>query len=128
MDNERHAIETAPKGYFLADNGEAIKKSCEACTYISDERGDYAMYPYWVCDHVPSANNLPNFPFKNGCKQFFPHYIYTVDWEAEARKVEEESNLCKHLSHGKCFAHQKCEYAEDVTDDYPKCGKAPAAK
>lgn len=89
MDNERHAVETAKDGYFLADNGEQIKKCCEHCTYISDESGEYSTRSYWVCVHSESmagVNNLKNFPFKNGCKHFDPHFIFLVDWEAEAKK------------------------------------------
>lgn len=126
MDNERHAIETAPSGYFLANNGEAIKKSCETCTFYYHYQ-EYSIHEIG-CEFNDGENGmqfLATFPFKNGCKHFDPHYIYLVDWEVEAQKMEAESGVCKHLSYGKCFAWTGCESMVPEEGDYPKCSKAP---
>ena len=90
LSEDKVVVEIAQPGYFLADNGEQIKKCCEHCAYVSDESADYSLVVYWVCDHSEKmfgVVNLKNFPFKNGCKHFEPNPIFTVDWDAEARKL-----------------------------------------
>lgn len=121
MDNERHAIDTPPKGYALAFNGELIKRSCEACIHFFD----FAEYQYheYTCDFDERLQNLKYFPFKNGCKNFELHWTFTVDWDEEARKSDAEREICQHLSHGKCFSSLPCHSAVVVENDHPKCTK-----
>lgn len=129
MDNERHAIETfkkAPQGYVLAFNGEPIKKSCETCAYIYDDSDSYQP-AWWCCDWnngEHSIDCLPTFPFKNGCKHFELHHVYTVDWDLEAREMDAERDICQYLSNGWCFKfNPECESAIPQERGYPACEK-----
>lgn len=137
MDNERHAIETAhnsapkpPAGYALAFNGEQIKKSCETCSFLFDDSGEYASRPWWACNWNNGNNGMGNlmyFPFKNGCKHFELHHTYTVDWETEALRMEEDRKICKHLSSGYCLKNfnSDCPEAIDVAGaGHKACEKA----
>lgn len=129
MDNERHAIEAAapPAGYALAFNGEHIKKSCKTCGYLSED-GEYSNV-FLICNHNDGDNpmqNLPGFPFKNGCKHFNLHFGYTVDWEAEDRRMSAEYAICQHLSHGKCYSYgwEECEHSTPIDKYTRECKRA----
>lgn len=128
--NEQPAQNSAPEplaGYALAFDGEPIKKSCEPCGdyYHYQEYSNHEYGCNWN-DGNNSMQNLPNFPFKNGCKHFSLHYGYTIDWEAEAKRDDAEHAICQYLGRGKCYSHcwQNCDSAV-VVDEYTRdCKKA----
>lgn len=127
--NEQTAQNSAPEplaGYAPAFDGTLIKKSCETCAFIYDDSGEYSLVRVDRCDEAPGLENLKTFPFKNGCKLFELHHTYTVDWEAEAKRSEAESNVCRNLSTGYCYSHdwRNCTSVIVVDDLTRACEKA----
>lgn len=109
-------------GFALAFDGTQIKKSCEACGQYYHYQ-EYSNHEYGC--NVNDGNNpmqsLPSFPFKNGCKHFELHYTYTVDWDAEAKRMDAEREICGNLSDGHCYSSlwKDCESAV-VVDEYTR--------
>jgi hypothetical protein len=126
MDNERDAIERAkpPAGYALAFDGEPIKKCCNACIYFQHDQ-EY-QYHWYDCNLDTRIANLKGFPFPNGCKHFDLHWEFTVDWDAEARRMDEEKAICEYLSGGKCYSYgwKDCDSAVSVDEYTRECKKA----
>lgn len=126
-ENEQTAQNSAPEplaGYALAFEGTPIKKSCETCIHFEH----YQEYSYHElhCHHDERLERLKGFPFPNGCKHFDLHWTYTIDWDAEAKRMDAEKEICDHLSHGRCFKSVGgCENSEPEEGEYPKCKKAP---
>lgn len=77
-------------GYLPAFDGEQILASCNNCTWCMDESDGPEYGPPWYACEKPGrefVSNLKSLPFKTPQKCCELDIAFTVDWEAEARKM-----------------------------------------
>lgn len=80
-----------PPGHTLDISGNPIINSCGNCSGLYDDSdGPEHGPPSPRCKRKPHMENLIGFPFKTPQKCFDLDIAFLVDWEAEARKDEEE--------------------------------------
>lgn len=72
--------------------GQEVPRNCENCEGLYDDSDGYEYGPPCMrCDIKPHMENLKGFPFKTPQKCFEIAWWHMVDWDAEGRKLDEES-------------------------------------
>lgn len=74
--------------------GDDIATCCENCEHLYDDSDGPEYGPPWPrCYKKPHMENLKGFPFSTPQHCFELHWCHFVDWEAEARKLDEQPNV-----------------------------------
>ena len=72
-------------------NGNEVPRNCENCDGLYDD-SDGPEYgpPVHACSIKPHMHYLRHFPFKTPQKCFQIAWWHLVDWDAEAKKADED--------------------------------------
>ena len=82
-----------PEGHLPDFEGKPVLASCGHCAYCMDQSDGPEYGPsFYGCEKPGKEHmsNLKGFPFKTPRKCCELSFVYLVDWEAEARKAQQE--------------------------------------
>ena len=80
--------EAIPVGYLPDFEGKPVLASCVHCKHCEDVSDGPEYGPsYYECNKKPHISNLKSFPFKTPQKCCSLNIGFTVDWDAEAKRM-----------------------------------------